>query len=100
MKTLGAKYITSVNFWDVRRQERHGSISNSKNLNKKLKEIYTRNPKLNKIVVIVGRRGRSQHSATELNIFSYTSKCWERECEMGNQSNSNLWDLFLREEFN
>ena len=96
MEKLGAKFIGSSTIWDIRGCEQACSID-GRNLKKKLTELYLNNPTMNKIIVLVGARGRTQHSATELNIFSYNAKKWEGE--MAVLSNSNCWELFLRKEF-
>ena len=91
MKKLGAEYVASTTIWNI-----HKDDLKSRNLDKLLLSIAGDFPQKQKLIVLVGRRGRSARSATELHVYSYKSKDWKVECDMGNHSNSHLWDLFIK----
>lgn len=91
MAKMGGEYIGTTQIWNI-----HKGDLRSRNLAAFLKKIEGDFPEKTKLMVLVGKKGRSAHSASDLHVYRYSTKKFSKELEMANNSNSNLWDCYIK----
>lgn len=67
---IDVQYISGTTCWNYRRNK----FGKNSNLRKKIELFFKHEPYIKEITVVVGRKGKTQHSSTELHIFDSTHK--------------------------
>lgn len=84
MESNGAVYIQQSTVWDFYSvyYKRLGE-NKSSNVYKDVAGIFSKNPDVHRITAIIGAKGRTQHSATQVLLFDTTEMSVKQEEEAG-----------------
>jgi len=69
VEKIGGRIIADTTVWDYHNSGLGGKGSN---LRKTVNDIFAKNPDITTILAICGKKGRSQHSATNVHVFDVT----------------------------
>jgi hypothetical protein len=70
LKTLNVSFLKTSSCWDIR----HNNFGPTSQVRKDMQNIFAQDENIKELTIVIGAKGRSEHSKTELLIFNSTNK--------------------------